>query len=387
MKKDFESKVANLVALTRQMEVSRILMLRRLTLNDPQSLQWASQRQLELIFNVILTNALQRMSFAALEAAGADHFDPLLPPGDDKDQDAERWMLFDLAKPLLAGATGAAPPTETTQAVMDELHAENEAPPTYEDFPSLFDESITRHARAVLRALGATGSRVHIPPPFIVAPSFALCYERVLREMVLPTMRSSKRLREMAVGREWSDEGAAGRLLGMVLSSDPHNPVLHQWNARWEALDPKSQLKDKDGKPRGRLPEDDPWPLFREDAAKFGYIPPYPSDIPMLQRIIRMEPELLSAAWHSLAQLYEQEFQPKTRLEQARPGAFRDGLIATMERLDSNGGDLLAIRAFFDLPKVDRMFVKQLIQTLGQSNAERERKAPLLIAFYNDLPR
>jgi hypothetical protein len=107
----------------------------------------------------------------------------------------------------------------------------------------------------------------------------------------------------------------------------------------------------------------------------------------MLQRLIRYDGEEIAHQWQQLAQIYQQEFNPVSRADQARQGAFRDALLRAVEKLDRHLGDLLVIRAFYDLPKVDRMFVKMLIQSLGRSDAERHRKAPLLIAFYNDLPR
>ncbi|CAA7611579.1 conserved hypothetical protein [Magnetospirillum sp. LM-5] len=384
---NFESKVADLVSVTRRLEVPQILLLRRLTLGDPETLKWANLKQLDLIFNVILDHALRRTGQAAVEAASRDHFDPLLPTGDEGARDKERWLLFDLAKPMLSGKV--AEEEETTEAVMDRLDPADEdlSSLSFGDFPTLFDEAIARYLRRTLTVLAATGTRHHIPPPFIVAPGFAACFDKVVRECVLPTMRGSRRLKELANTRDWTEDGAAARLIGMAQSQDINNPIMHQWHSRWASLHPDAALKGKDGKPRPRQAHDDPWPDFQEDAAKRGYIPPYPADIPALERILLLDGEVLAAAWESLAQLYEQEFQPKSKSDYGRPGSFRDGLLAQIERLEHHGGDLLAIKAFFDFPKVDRVFIRQLIQTLGRSDIERERKAPVLIAFYNDLPK
>lgn len=385
--KGFESKVTELVAVTQRLAVPQILLLRRMTLADSEAQKWASPRQLDLIFTVILSKALERTDSALVRQASEQQFDPLLPQGEEADRDRERGLLFDLARPMLAGAAPSA--TETAEEVMETLDqaAEDEAPRSYGDFPTLFDETLTRYVRRILSALAVTGSRPHIPIPFVLAPQFAATYEKVLREMLLPTMRNSKRLRELAGSRDWTEEGASDRLVGMIQSRDTNNPVLRQWNTRWDAFHPETVLKGKDGRPRTRRPEDDPWPFFKEEAAKHGYIPPTPTDIPMLQKILLLEPEVLANAWHSLSQMYEQEFNPKSRAEQARAGAFRDGLIRTIEKLDLRAGDLLAIRAFYDFPRCDRMFLKQLIQTLGRSDRERHSKAPMLVAFYNDLPR
>jgi len=379
--KGFESKVAELVAITQRLDVPRILMVRRLTLSDPETLKWANQRQLELIFNVILEKALQRTGTDAVYAASQDQFDAFLPPGTDDVRDQERWMLFDLSRPMLAGAK----PSEetTTEAVMEELAAE-ETPIDAGDFPTLFDETVVRHTRKTLTALAATNSRPHIPHPFVVAPHFAACFEKVLRQYILPTIRSSRRIKEMATSRNWQEKGSSDRLLGMILAGESNNPIMHFWDTRWNNLDPARATAKGKGTIR---PEDNPWEVFKEDASKHEYIPPYYTDIPMLQRIMRYDGEVVAEAWAQIAQIYQQEFHPTSRADQARQGAFRDALLRSVEKLDHHAGDLLVIRAFYDLPKVDRMFLKTLIQSIGRSEMERNRKAPLLIAFYNDLPR
>jgi len=150
----FENKVADLVAVTQQLDVLRIVMLRRLTLADPQTLKWASVRQLDLIFNVILSKALERADAAQVVAASEKHFDPFLPPGPEDQQDKERWLLFDLAKPILNGA--AQNDQGTTEAVLDELQAdaEDEQPESYSDFGTLFDDSISRYLKRTLAGVG-----------------------------------------------------------------------------------------------------------------------------------------------------------------------------------------------------------------------------------------
>lgn len=379
--KGFESKVAELVAITQRLDVQRILMVRRLTLGDPETLKWANVRQLELIFNVILEKALERTDRDAIHAASQDHFESMLPPGDESVRDQERWILFDLSRAMLTGVK----PTEetTTEAVMEELAAD-EAPIEASDFATLFDETIVRHTRRVLNALACTGSRPHIPRPFYVAPHFAAVFEKVLREHVLKPIRSTRRIKELASTRNWQAKGGAERLVGMILAGESDNPILHYWDQRWLGFDPARATAKGKGTIR---PEDNPWGLLKDDGAKNEYIPPYFTDIPMLQRLIRYDGEVISDAWQRLAQIYQQEFNPVSKSDQARQGAFRDAVLSAIEKQDHHGGDLLVIRAFYDLPKVDRLFLKMLIQSLGRSEQERNRKAPLLIAFYNDLPR
>ena len=59
MNKTFEAKVAELVAVTRHLDVASILSLRRMTLADPQSRKWASEKQLNVVFDVILSKVLE----------------------------------------------------------------------------------------------------------------------------------------------------------------------------------------------------------------------------------------------------------------------------------------------------------------------------------------
>lgn len=381
MDKGFEAKVVELVAVTQRLDVPRILMVRRMTLNDPETLRWASSHQLELIFGVILEKALERTDREVMLAASRDHFDPLLPPGDEGVRDQERWMLFDLSKQLLAGLQSS--DESTAEAVMEELAAD-EAPIEAGDFATLFDETIVRHTRRVLGALACTGSRPHVPRPFYLAPQFAPVFEKVARGFIVKPIRSTRRIKELAASRDWQAKGGAERLLGMILAAANNNPILHYWDQRWANLEPARAAAKGKGAIR---PEDNPWDIFKEDGAKHEYAPPTFMDIPMLQRLIRLDGEAVADQWEQLAQIYQQEFDPKSRADQVRQGAYRDALLRTVEKMDHQAGDLLVIRAFYDLPKTDRMFLKLLIQSLGRSEQERLRKAPLLISFYNDLPR
>ncbi|MGE5517772.1 MAG: hypothetical protein ACM31D_18360 [Bacteroidota bacterium] len=379
--KGFESKVAELVAVTQRLDVPRILMVRRMTLTDPETLKWANARQLELIFNVILEKALERTDRDAVYTASQDHFDSFLPPGDESARDAERWLLFDLSRQMLAGIQ---PKQEsTTDAVMEELAADD-APIEASDFATLFDETLVRHTRRTLTALACTGSRPHIPRPFYVAPNFAAVFETIIRDYVLKSIRSARRIKELASSRNWQSKGSFERLVGMILAGEDNNPILYYWDQRWQSFDPARASAKGKGTIR---PEDNPWGVFKDDGAKHDYIPPFYTDIPMLQRLMRYDGDELAEQWQQIAQIYQQEYSPTSKADQARQGAFRDALLRAIEKMDHHAGDLMVIRAFYDLPKADRQFVKLLIQSLGRSDAERERKAPLLVAFYNDLPR
>lgn len=289
-------------------------------------------------------------------------------------------MLFDLSRHMVAGLQSTE--EATTDAVMEELAAD-EKPIEADDFATLFDETIVRHTRRVLNALACTASRPHIPRPFYLAPQFAPVFEKVVREYIVKPIRSTRRIKELAASRNWQATGSAERLLGMILGAGDNNPILHFWDQRWTNLDPARATAKGNGTIR---PEDNPWGVFTEDAVRNEYVPPNFTDIPLLQRLIRMDGEVVAEQWQQIAQINQQEFKPTSKADQARQGAYRDALLRAIDKMDLHIGDMLVIRAFYDLPRTDRMFLKLLIQSLGRSEKERLRKAPLLITFYNDLP-
>lgn len=376
MNKAFDAKVAELVAVTCHLDVAQILMLRRLTLADPESRKWANEKQLNVVFDVILANVLQCKGKQALYEARAAMYAPLLPPGFEGLEE-NRAVLARLIDPMLEGYE---PPVEDDEPVgLETIDAATAA-----DFPSLFDDTICAWARSALKPMGAHAKRTDILTPFFLSPKFGQIYEKVLREMVLPTMRATKKIKALGRKHDWAKEGP-GRIISYIQGSDDsNNPILHQWDMRWQSFIPERA----GSKVKPLKPEDDPWPLFVEHAEKHEYTPPTEADIPVLRNVIRWSAEDMIEAWREIEQRYQQEFHPPTKREVARPGTFRDGIIKWIERLPHNMGDMLAIRTHFDYARrVDRLFLRTLIQTLGGTEKERQRKGPVLIHFYNNLPK
>ncbi|MFN3077719.1 MAG: hypothetical protein ABT940_12745, partial [Alphaproteobacteria bacterium] len=106
---NFESKVRELVALTRSCTIAQILELRHLTLN---SADWSSGNQARVIFNVVLTAKLQDLGEELLHAAQHDRYEKLLPPiGKNYTEDQrenDRETLANTAIQALAGLFYAA---------------------------------------------------------------------------------------------------------------------------------------------------------------------------------------------------------------------------------------------------------------------------------------
>ncbi len=421
--KTFENKVSNLIATTRHLEVPQILMLRRLTLKDPESLKWASERQLEVVFNVLVTKALERMDRAKLSAARDQDYEPLALPGRATDRDEDLRIVSTLADQMLgpiapqpaslqpeqgsalakllslspaaapgktARETGRAkepPPLFAAQLGPDSERlmpsasaraatADDDQKP-FTDFQSLFNDTLCSYSRKILSLFSVQGAIKGGRPPFAMAPEFGACYEDVLRRYVLPPMHTSRHIQQLGLSYNWAEVGGA-KLIDIIGSGDHNNPVLHNWDLRWSALRTPKGKKPK--------PEENPWPLFREDATNANYDPPSEEHLQLMQDIIRFEAESIAKAWRELGQLYEQEFNPSGRQEQAREGAFRDGLMKWSSKLPDHVGEFLAIKAYFMYPAITGGFIRRLLTNFGRTDSERYRAAPFLSAFAQTVP-
>jgi hypothetical protein len=380
----FESKVAELLAITSGLKVPQILMLRRMTASDPDTKSWANDRELGVVFDTILDRAIAAIDVEELGAAADQHFDGLLPPGPEEARDKERWLLFDVTKKYLANRSkAAAAPAAPEPPPADAAEEEDEEPIAFTNFRQMFDTTLARYARRALQALvvnpvNAAALRPHIPVPFILSPGFAGCFETMLRKYVLPDIRATKRIKELQESRHW-DASGPNRLIAILQQGGQSNPILDTWDSRWGAY--KSE-----GVGAKHAKAEDPWAVFHDWARTGGFPSPTEQDIPLLHSVIRWEPESLMEAWREVALLYQQEFHPKDRHDQAREGAFRDSIVRSIRELPRFGGDLIAMKAFFEMPKCDRMFLRKLMQTVGGTETERRRVAPGLVHFYNNLP-
>lgn len=385
----FKAKVTELAALCRSLDLFKIMALRRMTLVDPESLKWASPQQLEAVFTVILTDRVADSSFENLEYAANHQFEEWIPPGPDDVRDRERWMLHDMAKPHLNKNASimsyVAAPAAPTVDVDSLLADDDETPKPFTTFNELFDDTVIRYLRRTLRVLQVNSIRVHTPPPFYAAPQFAACFLPIVRKLILPTMRASRLVKELSTSRDWSKNGET-RLIGIIQDGEARqNPILHQWDARWEhfSLQAQNALRSK-GK-ADRI-EDTPWPALMADGGKHEYLGADEPQLWIIQRLLRWEPETLAETWKGLTQLYAQEFAPASKHDQARPGSFRDGLAKAIDKLPTMAGEALTVKAFFECPKCDKQFLNKLTQTFGMS-AQRKAAVPLLMHFIENLPK
>lgn len=437
----FEGKVTSLVETTRNLSIPQILMLRRLTMADPESLRWSTQRQLQVVFDVILGKAVERQDRANLNAARDQNLEPLLPPIATR-ADEDRQVLADLLNRML-GPQVKSPgriEAERTQTAFENLLSRRLPPtpprvprvhiPVREpqplfpqqggmqataalrkgrqglapamkrtdedlrdeqrasvDFATLFDDTICGHIGKILDLLripetdddeGGYGDQPGISGsarvPFMVAPAFSAVFEDVVRRFILPTMRASRHVQTLANSYNWSQVGGE-QLIEIIHGPEQNNPVLHNWDLRWNALKSETAKGNKET----------PWTLFRDDAKQHNYTPPDRENIRILLDIIRYEPDSIAKSWRELQQLYSQEFAPGGRQERARDGAFRDGLLKWSARLPDHLGEFLAIKAGFTFRACTPDYLRALLTNFGRSEAERYRAAPYLSQFVADL--
>ncbi|MBI3444073.1 MAG: hypothetical protein HY055_01580, partial [Magnetospirillum sp.] len=348
--KTFEAKVASLIAATRHLEIPHILMLRRMTLRDPEARKWANEKQLGVVFSVILTKSIERYGVDKLKLARDRNFQPLLPAGGDG-RDEDLRVLADIATQLLgppqmteaesaqAGfhallTRGAvAPPLRTirTQAPVREpppLFAAqlgagsdrmgkmmpkfqmspaqggsgaNEPDKPFTDFPTLFDDTICAYTEKILSIFRITGPSKGIRLPFLLSPEFGVVYREVLTKFILPQMRSTRHMQTLAHSYNWAEVGGE-KLIEIMQGSEVNNPILHNWDGRWAAFRAPKAVKGK--KAPSPKPDDNPWPLLREDATRYNYEPPTEANIILLQDVIRYEADVLAKCWRELTQLY-----------------------------------------------------------------------------------
>ena len=428
----FNAKASSLIEATGHLSVPQILMARRMTLNDPESLRSASKSQLGVVFDVIIGNALKRIDRLDLLAAMDQNLEPLLPPDYMRDPDdyqildrlvqkhlnktptsnrkltdAEKVVLafeklltrrfpvtpqrvnrhyppFREPAPLFAQqggmrATSALLPAAALAHVESTPLSPGGMGASPVDFTTLFDDTICNHIQSVF-------DQLQVPPdyptplarpciPFMVSQEFTLVFEDVLRQFILPQVRESRQIKALANTYNWAQVGG-DQLLEIIHGSEINNPILHSWDAVWNA----QRAEEKEPKRKKNL-----WTIINEDAAKNNYTPPKRDHVRLLLDVIRYEPEAIEKCWREITSLSQQEFSPSGRQERARDGALRDGLLKWSAKLPDAVGEFVAIKAAFILPPCNRDYMRALLNNYGRNDQERRRNAPYLAQFVAEM--
>lgn len=424
----FDIKASSLIEATQHLSVPQILVARRMTLTDPESLRWASPHQLHVVFDVILNKSLERYDRSELLSAVDQHLEPLLPPEHHRlPEDVETLTrlvgailnkvrapnkkLSD-AEVIVASfetlLSRRLPPTPkayprpqspyreppplfavqgNTRTTIRKAIAPSGADVTrpdeaqshrnhHVDFTALFDDTIIGHIKSALELLQIPANypnplyRTRLP--FVVAPEFTPIFEDVLRRFILPQMRSSRQVKALANAYNWAEVGGE-QLIAIMQGSEINNPVLHNWDLVWNTF--KNDTKKV---------KESPWTLFQTDATICNYYPPDRENIRVILDMIRYEPEAIDKCLGELSNLAQQEFAPTGRQERARDGALRDGILKWSDKLPDYVGEFIAIKAAFLFPACTPDYMRALVNNYGRSEQDRRRNAPYLSQFVAD---
>jgi len=423
--KAFEAKAASLIAATRSLDIPHILLVRRLTLSDQESLKWASEKQLNVVFSVVLSRAAERMGLPTLKLMREQGLVPLLPkdttgraedlrvlsevvtqllgPPEMSEAEAVRTAFRALVDrdfaptpdrvarsqpplreppPLFAAQLGPAAERRVVRALVAPSPTDVEpGPVAVVDFAALFDETLCAYAQKTLSMFRIAGSSHGVRLPFLLAPEFGQVYREVLQRFVLPQMRATRHIQTLAQGTNWAEVGG-DRLIEIIQASEVNNPILHNWDSRWASFRTGKPVK---GRKPTLKPEDNPWPLLREEATRCNFQPPGEDDIVLLKDVIRFEADVMAKCWRELGQLYAQEFVPSGRPDQGREGALRDGIIKWVAKMPDHVGEHLAIKAMFEFEKIDAAWLRKLLGSFGRTDSERRRIVPYLADFVAQL--
>ncbi|CCG40243.1 hypothetical protein [Magnetospirillum molischianum] len=423
--KAFEAKATSLIAATRSLDIPRILLLRRLTLADEESRKWASEKQLNVVFSVVLAKAAERLGLPVLKALREQGLTALLPndttgraedlrvlsevvtqllgPPEMSEAEAVRsafraLIARDFAPsperiartqtplreppPLFAAQLG--PATERRVARVLAVPVTGEPDPASVpdfDFGALFDETLCTYAQKTLSMFRIAGPSHGVRLPFLLAPEFGQAYREVLQRFVLPQMRATRHIQTLAQSTNWAEAGP-GRLTEIIQGSEVNNPILHNWDSRWASFRAGKSAK---GRKTTLKPNDNPWPLLREEATRCNFLPPGEDDLVLLKDVIRFEADAMAKCWRELGQLYTQEFVPSGRPDQGREGSLRDGIIKWVAKLPDHVGEHLAIKAMFEFERIDAAWLRKLLVSFGRTDSERRRVVPYLTDFLAQL--
>jgi len=420
----FDAKVASLVEATRGLDLPQILLLRRMTLSDPEALKWATEHQLNVVFNIILTMAVERTERIKLLTAMDKDLEPLLPPPGNRDP-GDHGVLLNLITTVLGNAPAPnkklneaekaqidfehllsrrlpptppktkrfsapfrdAPPLFPIQGNMIALSSASKPGGTAEkthkaqhvDFSVLFDDTLCGHIRKILDLLripsDASGPLARARVPFVVAPEFIPTMEDAMRRFILPQMRDSRQIKALANAYNWPEVGGE-QLVEIIQSSEINNPILHNWDLVWNA----AKSEDKGG-------ANSVWSLFKEDATKCNYAPPSLEHVRLMMDLIRYDPEGIAKSWREIQNMAQQEFSPTGRQERARDGALRDCILKWSAKLPDYVGEFLAIKAAFSFRACGPDYMQNLVTNFGRSAKEQHHNAPFLSQYVEDLIR
>jgi len=418
------------VAVTASLGAAQVLQLRRATKMDGETAALLSEQQFDTVFQLILTTKLQALAPDVMEevkkTGGVSLLPPFGPTYPESFREQDKKILGQLLSQMFP--THTAPPEVKRAVSAEEKNAELQAQAakaaaakvsTGADqaiaagkpaegvgtlFAKVFDDGICEHVATVFKFFQVTAQeKGSTKLPYALAPEFSENFQSVLRQFVLPSLRASRMVAALGTSYNWEDNGKE-KILDIILSGESKNPIFYAWDDRWSGLQLPKPPKVEDKKGAGGLfgklkgkkeapvvltkaqkdREDlakNVWGALKEGAKKHGYYSPTEQDIAVFETLLKYDTALIQKAWDEIANLYQQEFEPKGHQDSGREGSFRDGLNKWHNRLPPHAGEFLALRCFFTYKKCDINFMKKFSVTHGVSKEERIRQIPYMMEF------
>jgi len=222
--------------------------------------------------------------------------------------------------------------------------------------------------------------------PFLLAPAFSDRFEGVVRDIIVPRMRSATRnIAVIENSRKW--EGANVQDFWEMVETNERFliPVRTAWQAAWDQC--RQRRVDKPGaKSKSVLVAA---PVLQDVRRRLApvegeYTLPTirNSEIDLLSALAFVfDPVEMERHWARLRQLYEQELDTRVYQDKAREGALRDSILQAFEKLPDMIGEFMTMLCYFCFPNLDLLFLERFTHNKGQTVAARREKIPFLMQF------
>ncbi|MBI5166042.1 MAG: hypothetical protein HY985_19350 [Magnetospirillum sp.] len=259
-------------------------------------------------------------------------------------------------------------------------------------FDDLCREAIFRRIDNVLLFFQRTNPAVtrELPPPFLFSPEFSIKFKRVVGKFIYPYVRDNRQVRVFATNVDLTKTDP--RAFWSGVDTALRSKMVFAWRAAWEALR-LIEATHENGERVMQIKQSTK--LLREMLQ-----PTVPAAY-HLPRITNLEIDLFSSLldadidwwdvlnveWQRFQDFYEQEKDPRVFQQQAREGVLRDNLLAAAERFPEQWSDFLVLLCHRVFPRINIFFLESFVTNLGRDNAERERRAPYLMAYLAEVHR
>lgn len=369
----FESPEAKLRPLTRQ--AGRFCL---------QVLQMAKEKRLphegeDVFSNATPGDALLTEAFGTAdyeEVLANDRSDTAKHPSDSSDEDENKDIEYYLPQPLAH--------------LLDHIQYEIPQPTTtgqkFDNFDEWYCAAIIGRVNRVLTFFQRNNPEIkhELPPPFLLSPQFAEHFSVAIRQLIFPALRNSRQLRLLSTTVSYAHDETESFWSG---SNDQMKGTLSMmWSNAWDTLKPVEvvhkdgekvhQIKDATKELRTILqpasPDDYDMPRIGE-----GEIEIFKSLLdPNIDRW-----EQLNLLWSDIHLHYEQEMDPRVFQQQAREGALRDNILATLPQIPEQWGDFILLLCHRVFSRFNTTCLERFVRNIGTDEAAQIARMPYLMRY------